>query len=125
MRGFTQSDFMDYETYWKHKAKLDRGCGSADQLLKIWDNMTGFLRRHPDMFWEIQRLLHDSVQLGYEVSIGKPHRSTDYDITPRTLTDNNKCQFCEHGYLVYNCEQACARKDKGLDCELKVREYFE
>lgn len=125
MRGFSPSDFGDYETYYGHKARLDRAQSSADRLLDVWNGMTGFFWHHPGMYFEIQRLLHDSAQLGYEAAIGKGHRAIDYDITPETLTRDNECQFCEHHYMVYNCEDECKRKKEGLPCKLEVREYFE
>lgn len=125
MRGFSPSDFNDSETYYIHKDNLDRAYSTADRLLDVWDGMTKFFKRHPGMYFEFQRLLHDSAQVGYEAGIGKQHRTIDYDIVPENLTDKTKCSFCENGYLSYNCEQRCSRKEKGLDCELEVREYFE
>lgn len=125
MRGFTQSDFPDYGTYIKHKSKLDRAQSTTDELLHAWDSLTGFTHRHVGMYWELQRLMHDAAQVGYEAAIGKPHRISDYDITEETIKyDPDKCRYCTHQYLVYGCEPECARLKAGLACELEVREFF-
>ena len=125
MRGFSPSDFPDYGTYRQHKSALDRAQSAADTVFNAWDNLTQFTHRHRGMYWELQRLLHDAVQIGYESALGLPHRSSDYDITAETLTRDNKCRMCKHGYLVYGCEPECSRTKAGLPCELEVREYLD
>ena len=126
MRGFSPSDFPDYATYHQHKSALDRAQSTSDIVLNAWDGLTKFTHRHNGMYWELQRLMHDAVQIGYESALGLPHRSSDYDITAKTLKDDpNKCRMCKHGYLVYGCEQRCSLADCERECELEVREYLD
>lgn len=125
MRGFSPSDFPDYATYRQHKHFLNRAQSAADTVFNVWDELTQFTHRHRGMYWELQRLLHDAVQIGYESALGLPHRSSDYDITAETLKDDpNKCRMCKHGYLVYGCEQRCSLADCERECNLEVREYL-
>lgn len=125
MRGFVTSDFPDYTTYETHRRALNRAQGVSDQLLTVYDDMTCLTRRHPGMYSEIQQLMHDATQIGYETGIGMEHRAKDYDITPETLSNRTKCKFCTNSYYVYGCEHNCKRINAGLPCELEVKEFLE
>lgn len=125
MRGFVPSEFPDFSTYNKHRRALNDAQGVSDRVLSVWDDLTGFTRRNPGMYFEIQRLMHDAAQIGYESALGRSHRASDYDITSKTLSDRIKCQFCKNNYYVYGCEPECKRKKEGLPCEIEVKEFLE
>ncbi|MDD3021788.1 MAG: hypothetical protein PHX61_12545 [Alphaproteobacteria bacterium] len=126
MRGFDPKDFPDYHTYEINRNKLERAQRVANRLFDLWNDSTGIFQPHTGYWYEAIGSIEDAVQIGYEEAIGLPHKSSDYDVDEVTVGDYaDRCKFCKHVYYVYGCEENCALKTKGLECNFEVKEFLE
>lgn len=126
MRGFEPSDFQDYDTYTKSRNQLRRAQRVGKSIFDLWNDANGLCLRDSSLYYELESLLDDAVQIGYEAALGMPHKASDYDIDRATVIGyENQCDFCKHQYFVYNCEEECARENKGLPCNLEIKEHLD
>jgi len=126
MRGFGPTDFPDYGEYQIHRDRLERAQRTNNRLFDAWNDSTGLFPKNTGYRYEIESLLEDAVQIGYEAALKIPHKPSDYDIDEATIaTYPNKCDFCKNQYFVYNCEEECTRRRAGLPCKLEVKEYLD
>lgn len=125
MSDFVASDFSDYHAYETHRNQLERARRVSKRLLDLWADAGVWFPKGSSVYYEMLSLVEDATKIGYEAALGMPHRAKDYDVDSATLRGYaHKCDFCKHQYFVYNCEEECARKNKGLPCEIDTVEYI-
>lgn len=124
--AFIPKDFADYNTYEKNAIKLEQTQRLYHKIFNVWISLSGMIEKDTPLFCEIASLLDNAVQIGYEAALDMPHKASDYDIDRATVIGyENQCDFCKHQYFVYNCEEECARENKGFPCDLDVKEYLD
>lgn len=118
---FKPSDFSSYAEYEKHAVALERAQTLNFRLFEIWNDCMELVQPDTNLYCNLLAVLDESVQLGYEAAIGKPHKASDYSVSEETIGGHdNACWFCNN-----NVERIGDRDCMLRECKFEVKEYID